>query len=984
MSRISPKAMLLACVAACVITAGYAGETKRSVKLDKTQMLTLAENGSAQFEIVVPDNSSNVARYAAEELKTFLEKTTSGKISITATLTPGKTALLIGDNELTRKLGVDVKTLPRDGFIIKNIGNIIVIAGQDDPDKKPDEQFKSGIWGQLHERGTLFGAYDFLERFAGVRFYFPGELGTIVQKNNNLKVPAMDIVDCPDYTARSYSTYDGKWPGQKSNTDYYDKNKIACRYRMQTEYIPNCHGLRDLDYLERFGKTHPEYFAMMDNGARHCNPSLSFPGQLCYSSGIREEIYKDAEAFLTGKPVESRIPGKKVWPPSGYQKGYFNTMPQDGLYFCRCPECKKHFSSGDQATSEFLWDTTIDTALKLKQNNIPGYVTMMAYTFYAPVPKRDIPDNVLVMVAELGPWGEACVSTQQRDNQEIQDWVKKLGHKVWLWNYAGKYASLNIPGIPTSTPRAIGNYYKSLSPYITGAFLQSKTDLFTFNHLNYYVFSKVCWDNSADVDKLLNEYYSLMYGSAAVPMKKFFERIEYLWINKIIKKVMSTSEGPIVAPPSEYEIWEKIYSPQEIASLSTIFDQAEKLAAKDPDVLKRIKYMRNDFLDSLAKQAKTYADAKNDIAGLVFSVKDLPADKSINIDGKIDDSAWQSANEVSMTQFGSDKDAVKTTVKALRNKDYLYLAFDCKEPKLDQSIAVMRENDDKKTYKDSSVEIFLNPSGDRKNYYHLIVNMPGCLSDLKASKTGSESKNDWSWNSETIVKTGKNNDGWTAEIAIPLKNLEGLNTKSFPANFNRNRILSCGSSNYTWSPYLKNSFHEIDNFGILFFGDYKDTSIIDGRFAKATQTGKSFGKWNLPVTLKTEQSITLDASTSPEPGGKSIKLQNKGDESLALTQGLPALKPNTKYKLTFYVRIDDIKPVSPRGGVRVNIWDDKNCWFPDNSLTGTMPWTKQGFEFTTGPKTNDGKNNSYLKLLILKAEGSAWFDDIKLREIPAQ
>ncbi len=984
MSGNAVKAVLLACTVACMIAACYAGEIKRSVKLDETQMLALAENGRAQFEIVVPENSSNVAKYAAHELQTFMEKTIGDKISITSSLTPGRTALLIGDNELTRKLGVNVKSLPRDGYIIKSIGGTIVIAGMDDPDKKPDEQFKTGIWGQLHERGTLFGVYDFLERFAGVRFYFPGDMGTIVQKNSNLKIPAMDIVERPDYTARSYSTYDGKWPGQKSSTDYYDKNQAACRYRMQTEYIPNCHGLRDLDYLDRFGKTRPEYFAMMDNGVRHCNSSLTFPGQLCYSSGIREEIYKDAEAFLTGKPVESRIPGRKVWPPSGYQKGYFNTMPQDGLYFCRCPECQKHFSGGDQATSDFLWDTTIDTALKLKGNKIPGYVTMMAYTFYAPVPKRDIPDNVLVMVAELGPWGEACTSTQKRDNQEIQNWTKKLGHKVWLWNYAGKFASLNIPGIPTSTPRAVGNYYKSLSPYITGAYLQTKTDLFIFNHLNYYVFGKVCWDNSADVDKLLNEYYSLMYGPAAGHMKKFFERIEYLWINKIIKKVMSTSEGPIVAPPSEYEIWEQIYSSQEIASLTAIFDQAEKTAVRDADAFKRIKYMRNDFLDTLTKQAKAYSDAKNDIAGLVCSVKDLPAGRNINIDGKLDDPAWQTANEISMTPFGPDKDAVKTTVKVLVNKDYLYLGFDCKEPKLDQAIAVMRENDDKKAYRDSSVEIFLNPSGDRKNYYHLMVNMPGCLSDLKVSKIGSESISDWNWNSEAIVKTGKGGDGWTAEIAIPLKNLAGMNTKGFPANFNRNRVLSSGSSNYTWSPYLKNGFHEIDNFGTLFFGVYKDTSIVDGSFSKVTQTGKSFGKWNLPVTLKEGQFITLDDSTAPEPGGKSIKLQNKGDESLVLTQALPALKPNTKYKLTFDVRIDDINPVSPRGGVRVNIWDDKNCWFPDNSLTGTIPWTKQGFEFTTGPKTNSGKNQSYLKLLILKAEGSAWFDNIKLREVPAQ
>ena len=29
----------------------------------------------------------------------------------------------------------------------------------------------------FHEHATLFGVYEFLERFADCRFYFPGELG---------------------------------------------------------------------------------------------------------------------------------------------------------------------------------------------------------------------------------------------------------------------------------------------------------------------------------------------------------------------------------------------------------------------------------------------------------------------------------------------------------------------------------------------------------------------------------------------------------------------------------------------------------------------------------------------------------------------------------------------------------------------------------------------------------------------------------------
>ena len=49
-----------------------------------------------------------------------------------------------------------------------------------------------------------FKAY--LERFAGVRFYFPGELGTIIPKRTgDFVIPAKDFTRVADFPGRSYS-----------------------------------------------------------------------------------------------------------------------------------------------------------------------------------------------------------------------------------------------------------------------------------------------------------------------------------------------------------------------------------------------------------------------------------------------------------------------------------------------------------------------------------------------------------------------------------------------------------------------------------------------------------------------------------------------------------------------------------------------------------------------------------------------------------
>jgi hypothetical protein len=120
--------------------------------------------------------------------------------------------------------------------------------------------------------------------------------------------------------------------------------------------------------------------------------------------------------------------------------------------------------------------------------------------------------------------------------------------------------------------------------------------------------------------------------------------------------------------------------------------------------------------------------------------------------------------------------------------------------------------------------------------------------------------------------------------------------------------------------------------------------------------------------------------------------------SLIGRKSLPDLKPDTRYRLSYFVKTRDVKPIKipggTSGGVSVNIWDDRNLWFPSpyttpgkTSFSGTMDWIYQEFEFKTGPLTGNldpakGRvNRSYLQLHILYASGEAWFDDVRLEEL---
>ena len=959
----------------------------RSIKIGAEKVFTLLPGQAGQALVVVAKDACNVTRYAAEELCTYLKKILGVDIPIVAEPIPGRHSFFIGISTYSKQAGIKDEDLCRDAYIIKTLDGDIYVLGRDEAGiDERQNQARGGIWAQLHERGSLFGVYEFLERFAGVRFYFPGEIGTFIPQKA-ITVPQVDIYDRPDFEARNVSIYSGQWEDEKKIKPYpYDssvspeKNHYYATLRLQSKYVPNCHGMALLGHVHRFGKSHPEYFALRSDGRRYCDLSMQHTGQPCLSSNLTEEIYQDAVALLTGQEAASRnivTPWGVVWdptghmPPKGKAAGVFGMMPQDGFTSCRCPECSKHFSKGLQETSDFVWGKVAELAKRLKKDGIPGCVSMMSYYPYHLVPNVELPDTLLVMVATKGPWGQTDAGILKKENERIRAWVKKTGQKTWLWNYAGKFGKLNMPGIPSPTPRAIGKYYAGLRNEIFGAFMESETDKLIYHYLSYYIFSKVCWDNSADIDAILKEHCQLMFGEAAPLMENIFDRMEELWLHGIGGRTVETALGPMGAPPSENELWSKVYSSAENSRMLALFNQAEKLAASNPEALKRVKYMRQEFLNPILAASAQYWKSNDAISSFCVGMK-------TNSDGV-------KTTLLHLQPMEAPATTLKTTVTVRDDGKNLTFTFDCEEPSFDKTIAVVREQKDIEIWQDNSVEIFLNPSCDRKSYYQFMINSKGSMTDQSAVSFGGSSSCDLKWNSGARTTVLPSPGGWRAELTVPKENLGQFSEKGFVANFARSRVVEGMKTElYTWSPFLKKGFHELENFGTITFSDPSSNSLVqDGTFEVTPKGHNVFGKWISDYKTIPETKITLDESSFVF-GSASIRLQSFAEEMknlFGITQALPMLKADTKYELSYYVRCENVVPASGNGGAVVNIWDDKNCWFPVNPITGTTPWIRQSFEFTTGPKTNDEKNKSYVKLYLLLSSGTVWFDGVALSEV---
>ncbi len=942
----------------------------RQIKIDSAAVLKLSKGET--IEIILPEKASRSLRFAAEELQLYLKKTLNANTILTKVPSGKSTAFYLGISEWSKKAGIQDSTLCRDAFIMKRNGKNIYIVGRDgntDATKNVDG-----------ERGTLFGVYDFLERFCGVRFYFYDERFIIAPSVETLSIPGIDIYDRPDFEYRRLQIFEGIHGEEKTFADKIpNRHRWNNMLRLQTKDVPNCHGLAVQNFIERFGKDHPEYFARLSNGKRHNDPTMRHPGQICFSSGIREEIYQDAKACLLGQPASSRGIVYKYkgmdWHPR-HQKGYlFNIMPQDGMIACTCESCAPIFQQKtEQAASDFIWQFVADTANRLKKENVPGYLSMMTYHYYRHVPKVDIPDNVVVMFACLGPWSMHTPLNEQ-NNKRMRAWNTKLKDKVYLWNYANKFASLRMPGVPHSTPECIGKYYKSVSGDIYGAFMESETDYTVFNMLNYYVFSKVAWNKDTDVNAILEDFYNNMFGKAAPHMKKFFKKLESNWVNKIAGRSVETAEGPVNAPPSDFELWNNIYSPSVLMGLRIDLTNAKRLVSKGSAEAANIEMIWKLFYAPIEEAANKYNARISAVQGLKFYIQDKPG------------------NKISLLPFlrlqntPAAKETVKTEVQAWRTSEELCIRFLCEEPEMTNLVAHKRKFDDREIWMDNTVEVFLNPTGDRKTYYQILVNSEGASADQKTVKLGSDGSNDFSWNSGAKISVEKQASSWSVEIRIPLKNLPGIKNE-FPINFARSRILKSGTKHqihYQWSPFAR-GYHDLENYGTILTGEPPKNILINSDFSMWSkyypryfgifEKGKWQGGW-IGENNKNQIKIGIDTTQFITPPS-AIKLEGK---NVTLVQYLPKLKPNTKYRLSYYVKVENIKPFKNPGGVCVNLWDDKNNWFPRyNYLTGTTGWIFQSHVFTTGKNTNVN-TKSYIRLRIMFAEGTVWFDEVKLEEL---
>jgi photosystem II stability/assembly factor-like uncharacterized protein len=146
------------------------------------------------------------------------------------------------------------------------------------------------------------------------------------------------------------------------------------------------------------------------------------------------------------------------------------------------------------------------------------------------------------------------------------------------------------------------------------------------------------------------------------------------------------------------------------------------------------------------------------------------------LDGKLDDSCWQGVQPLTLnTVAGELETAVKrdqagklsseytTTAWFVCDAEYLYIAVHCTHPIGKRVPPVEKRGRDMDLRGFDRVSILLDLDRDYQTYFHLQIDQRGCLAE--------DCWGDSSWNPQWFVAIASDESSWTAEAAIPMKEL---------------------------------------------------------------------------------------------------------------------------------------------------------------------------------------------------------------------
>ncbi len=496
--------------------------------------MELINNRKSQYKICIPNESSECIVFAAQELQHFLLQCTDVKLDVDKEKNVTSEYIIsLGNTEKYKQVYplLSVKELTSDGFVIKTHGNGIFINAATD-------------------RGVLYGVYEFLERFLGVRFISSDT--TVLPHADSLEIGEVDTVNVPDFPLRGYL--------EASMFHGYEDADFAARKRANHTFLQlddkhggrcpiwgrnDSHNFHFYVQPEIYNNPndkenyHPEFFYDEGAGMKCTDGGFIATNEItvCLTNGITEDGKLDESMDIS--VIKIAIEELKKDIIANPDIVYFTFEQEDGDIRCQCPKCleaeKKYKRSGMLirfcnvlATELQKWS---DSQLDGRPINIVtfGY----SYTAEPPVEEKDgefIPLDETVkpcknLMMRLALGRNDCYSYFDERQWEVtrtnlKKW-KALGDTFFAWIYDAFFDRylLFMPSLHTIQDNVVGfKEYGIQYLMINGAY--NSHGLWQ-DIMKAYIYQAAMWDTTRDTAALQEEFLYHYFGETG---KKYVDK----------------------------------------------------------------------------------------------------------------------------------------------------------------------------------------------------------------------------------------------------------------------------------------------------------------------------------------------------------------------------------------------------------------------------------------------------------------------------
>lgn len=522
--------------------------------------LVLAEGGKSAFQIVIAQEAPPSTRYAAEELQRFLEEISGARLPMVTDAAPaGPHEIVLGRSARLRALGlaIDFKSLGAEGYVLRTAGPHLAIVGGE-------------------PRGTLYGVYGLLEDHLGCRWFAP-EVSRIPKRPrvalgplNETKVPVLEYRE-----PFTFDCFDGDWCAR--NRVNSSSGRLEARHGGKIRFGSGffVHTFARLVPPEKYFKEHPEYFSLV-GGKRQDGYA-----QLCCTN--EEVVRLCTEGVLAAMQAE----------PDAF---VFSVSQNDTDKHCECDRCQALARQEDSQMAPVLY--LVNRVAEAAEKRFPDKaIETLAYQWTRKPPKNMRPrPNVIIRLCSI----ECCFShplegcsslANTRFVEDLRGWAK-VSQRLWVWDYVTDFAHYLLP-FPNQRVRN-DNIRFFVKNNVRGIFEQDTYDTphSELAALGGYMTAKFLWNPDYDEDTAMNEFLEGYYGPAAGPIRKYIDLVH----DRVERENIHVH---IWAPPSSPHL-----STEVLVAANALWQEAEKLAASQPDVLRRVQISRMTVDYAIVERAR--------------------------------------------------------------------------------------------------------------------------------------------------------------------------------------------------------------------------------------------------------------------------------------------------------------------------------------------------------------------------------------------